>query len=448
MPGANGSSEGFSPTGAAQAADALADSALAPSRQLLALAAKEIQEREQFVLLDEQRVAYEWVLRSLRHALQGDHKEAVVVKGGPGSGKSVIALSLLGELARQQRSVVHATGSKSFTTTLRQVAGRRNPRVKGLFRYFNQFITAEPNSLDVLICDEAHRIRATSANRFTRAEHRTGESQIDELLSVAKVPVFLLDQHQVVRPGEIGTAEAIHEAASRRGISVFEIDLRDQYRCGGSARYEAWVLRLLELRSGGPESWQGDERFSVVFASTPSALEQRLEQALSEGMGARMSAGYCWAWSDPRKDGTLVEDVVIGDWHRPWNVKGDRAVGGAPPSSLWSTDPAGFAQVGCVYTAQGFEYDWSGLIIGPDLVWRSGHWVARREFSQDPILKRAQPDEFDRLIRNVYKVLLTRGMQGQVIGSTDEETQEFLAGLIGTRPQRPAAEPLAETGLI
>jgi hypothetical protein len=125
-----------------------------------------------------------------------------------------------------------------------------------------------------------------------------------------------------------------------------------------------------------------------------------------------------------------VDDVFIGEWRRPWNVKGDRAVGGAPPASLWATDPAGIDQVGYIYTAQGFEYDWSGVIFGPDLVWRGGSWVVQRAASKDPGLRGVDDAEADRLLRNVYKVLLTRGMVGTIIHSTDPETQTFLQALV------------------
>ncbi len=126
--------------------------------------------------------------------------------------------------------------------------------------------------------------------------------------------------------------------------------------------------------------------------------------------------------------------MVIGDWARPWNVRGERGVAGAPPAALWATDPAGFGQVGCVYTAQGFEYDWSGVIIGPDLVWRGDRWVTDRTASKDPVFKKSTSDEdVDRLIRNTYKVLLTRGMVGTVVYSTDPETREKLRELVGAR---------------
>jgi len=414
------------------AADLLLGMRAGPSRQLLAVAADEIRDREQFVLLDEQRVAYEIVLHAVRQAHAADSKTVVVVTGGPGTGKSVIALSLLGELARQGRSVLHATGSQSFTQTLRKVAGRGSSRTQSLFKYFNSFMDAERNSLDVLILDEAHRIRETSANRYTKASARTGRAQLDELIAAARVPVFLLDQHQVVRPGELGTVSEIESYCERLGLHFRLVSLEDQFRCGGSEAYIAWVHRLLGLVPGNPQPWAAEERFAVHVPESPAEMESWLAVKQREGFTARMTAGFCWPWSDPRSDGSLVPDVVIGNWSRPWNLKGDRAIGGAPPSALWATDPAGFGQVGCIYTAQGFEYDWNGVIFGPDLVWRTDRWVASRSASRDPAFrseKAASPEEFDRLLRNVYKVLLTRGMLGTLLYSTDVETQDFFRSM-------------------
>ena len=414
-------------------ADLLAASRIAPSRQLLSVAAEEVQRREMFVLLDEQRDAYNVVLHAVERARRAPAKTAVIVTGGPGSGKSVIALSLLGELSRQGRPVLHATGSRSFTHTLRKVAGARAPKVQRMFQYFNSFMASAPNDLDALILDEAHRIRATSVSRWTRAEHRSGRPQVDELMDAARVPVFLLDEYQVVRPGEQGTVVDIEKHAAERGIMVERIDLDEQFRCGGPKAYVEWVKRLLGLERGGPVPWSGDPHFSVEIANSPAEMEHVLAGLVAEGYGARIAAGYCWPWSDPRPDGTLVADVVIGDWSRPWNLKGDRSVGGAPAAALWATDPAGFGQIGCVYTAQGFEYDYAGVLLGLDLVWRDDRWVAVRQASRDPDFRntaKVGDGDFDRLVRNVYKVLLTRGMQGVVILSVDAETNLFLRGLM------------------
>ncbi|MER5559514.1 ATP-binding protein [Streptomyces sp. CB01201] len=423
----------LAPESGASAADEFVNGKIEPSKQLMAVAAQEVREREQFVLLDEQQIAFRTVLNAVRRAKQSDHKEVVIVSGGPGTGKSVIALSLLGELYRQGTTALHATGSNSFTTTMRKVAGARKREVQELFKYFNSFMTAERNSLDVLICDEAHRIRETSANRYTPASNRTGKAQIEELIDAARVPVFLLDEHQVVRPGEMGTVAEIKAAAAKKGLQCRVVPLDSQFRCGGSDAYLRWVVRLLGLEPGGPVEWEPDDKMHLTVADSPQELEALLDNRRSQGYSARMSAGYCWKWTKKVPPGqALPADVVIGGWERPWNVFGDRSVGGAPPAALWATDPAGFGQVGCVYTAQGFEYDWSGVIIGPDLVWRGDCWVTDRSASKDPVFKKSTPDtDVDRLIRNTYKVLLTRGMIGTVVYSTDAETREKLRELTG-----------------
>jgi hypothetical protein len=426
-------------------ADDLLGSQIAPSKQLLAVAADEVQRREMFVLLDEQLDAFNYVLHAVERARRANNKTAVIISGGPGSGKSVIALSLLGELSRQGRTVIHATGSRSFTQTLRKVAGARAPRVKKMFQYFNSFMGAEDNSLDALILDEAHRIRETSVNRWTKAEFRSGRPQIDELMAAARVPVFLLDEFQVVRPGEQGTVEDIEANAQARGIEVVKINLDAQFRCGGSEEYLLWVKRLLGLTPGGPIQWIGDPRFDVEVVDSPAEMEASLATRIADGYSGRMAAGYCWPWSDPRPDGTLVRDVKIGGWSRPWNLKGDRSVGGAPAAALWATDPAGFDQVGCVYTAQGFEYDYAGVIIGHDLVWRDDGWVMVRSANKDPDFRNGtKVDSFqaDRLIRNVYKVLLTRGMRGVAIHSVDRQTNDRLRALVNG-PMAKTSNPVA-----
>jgi hypothetical protein len=303
-----------------------------------------------------------------------------------------------------------------------------------MFQYFNSFVSSGKNDIDVLIADEAHRIRETSANRFTRASERTGQAQISELLDVAQVPVFLLDEHQVVRPRELGTAAVIREAAISLGLTVEEVGLDGQFRCGGSRAYEEWVLRLLGLAEGGPEAWDGDEHFRLLVANSPQEMEMFLGKKMEEGYSARMTAGFCWPWSRPERGEALVDDVRIRDWARPWNNPEERAIGDIPARSLWATQPGGFGQVGCVYTAQGFEYDWNGVIFGPDLVWRHDRFESDKSASRDPAFrgKRAEAG-FDSFVRNVYKVLLTRGMVGTVIYSTDAQTQRYLHDLVSTR---------------
>ena len=412
-----------------QITDDFLNSKVAPTKQLMQLAADEVKNREQFRLLDEQQIAYSMVMKALRDAETSNTKTAVIITGGPGTGKSVIALSLLGELSRRGKTTLHATGSKAFRNSLRKVAGARAPQIQKLFSYFNSFMSAERNSLDVIICDEAHRIRETSANRYTKADLRTGTPQLHELLNVARVPVFLLDSNQVVRKGETGTPEYIEVEARNLGLNVIRVDLDGQFRCGGSRLYETWLNGFLNIEDSKSIAWSKDPNFNVIVADSPDEIVEKLQGFESEGYKSRITAGYCWTWNDPNADGTLPNDVKIGDWTRPWNVKGDRGVGEYMSGELWAIDPKGFDQIGCVYTAQGFEYDWNAVIFGPDLVWRAGVWVGDRSGSRDPAMRGITPEHFETLVKNTYKVLLTRGLVGTILYSVDEETQEHFKTL-------------------
>jgi hypothetical protein len=424
----------LAPVPGAQIADDFLQSKVSPSKQLLEHVREEIAGNPQFILLDEQEVAFEVVLRAVEHAKRADTKEAVIITGGPGSGKSVIAVALVGELAKRGFDVAHATGSRSFTRTLKKVVSRRFPGVADLFLFTNQFTVAERNGMDVLIVDEAHRVReVTSWPRMPRAK-RSGIGQADELVRAARVPVFLIDEHQGVRPNEIGSVARLEEACATNGAVVQRVDLDGQFRCGGSEAYVRWVENLLGLRADGPQPWTVDHSFTLQLADSPLSMETELRRLGNtprheneRGCVARITAGFCWPWSKPRPDGSLVDDVVIGSWRRPWNLKADKVVNGIPPAILWATEEAGFGQVGCVYTAQGFEYEYGGVIMGADLVWRDGRWVTDPSASRDPDIRKT--GDFDRLVRNVYKVLLTRGLRGCVIYSVDPATQQMLAGL-------------------
>jgi hypothetical protein len=405
----------------------------APSKGLMKHAAGVIKGDPVYTLLDDQIVAYNLILGLARRGLRAKSPRAVVaVRGGPGTGKSVLALNVMAELLQESKNVQHATGSRAFTLSLRN---RLGTRVRPLLQYFNSYASAEPGTIDVLIMDEAHRVRATSNNRFTPKAKKSDRAQIDELVEAARVSVFFVDDHQTVRPDEIGSSAVIREAAVRHGARYYETDLHTQFRCAGSDGFVDWLDQLLEIRKTGVQTLDADEPFDFRIAETPFELERLIRTKSDEGYSARLAAGFCWPWSEPRSDGTLVDDVRIGEFHRPWNAKPDaaRLAKGIPKSDAWATDPAGLEQIGCIYTAQGFEFDYVGVIFGPDLVFdpTTQEWKGVPAASHDRMVRTRAGARFTDCIRNAYRVLLTRGMKGCYVHFMDGETEAHVRSRVG-----------------
>jgi len=400
-----------------------------PHRRLLEHTANVIRNEPVFTLLDEQRVTFNHVLGIVRAYQLGDQSVVVLVRGGPGTGKSLVAINLLAEMAAQNFVSIHATGSKAFTENLRKQVGTRAAKQ---FVYFNSFSGVESRSIDLLVCDEAHRIRSSSNNRFTKKDKRSDRDQIEELIDVAKVSVFLIDDMQVVRPGEVGSTQLIKEAAEARGIRVIEHELEAQFRCNGSDGYVQWVDNTLEIRKTPYILWKRDDPFDFDIVDSPEELDSLIRSRADEGATARIAAGFCWPWSKQKSDGTLVNDVKLKGWERPWNARPDsrRLAEGIPKSNFWASDPGGIDQVGCIYTAQGFEFDYAGVIWGRDLVYRPNEgWIGQPEFSEDSVVKKgakSAPAEFTRLVKSTYRVLLTRGLKGCYIYFEDEQTRDFV----------------------
>lgn len=409
------------------------DGGFRPHKRLLDHVSKMIKNEPAFTLLDEQRVAFNHVRGLVRDGQARAEKSVVIVHGGPGTGKSLIALHLLGDLAGDNFVTMHATGSKAFTQTLKKQVGTR---AGALFRYFNNFGQADRDGIDLLVCDEAHRIRKSSNNQYTKKADKSDRNQIDEILEAAKVSVFLIDDKQVVRPSEVGSSQLIRESASRFGIKVVEHTLEAQFRCNGSDSFIQWVANTLELERTPQVLWDMNGDFDFDIVDSPVELEAWIRNMYNTDFSARLVAGFCWPWSDPKNDGNLEDDVIVGEWLRPWNARDDagRLAPGIPKSNFWATDPNGINQVGCVYTAQGFEFDYVGLIWGRDLVYRHGiGWVGQPEFSHDKVVKRGaktNPEEFLKLVKQTYRVLLTRGLRGCYVYFDDVETRNFVMSRI------------------
>lgn len=417
-------------------------SPIRPSKKLLNEVSSMIEQgnTSAFSLLEDQIVARNIILDKIRPLLKknGDfQKSVIIVKGGPGTGKTVIALHILAELSRHQLSVQYATKSKPL---LEGVRHQIRPNARILFQNVTSYVpaSADENSVDVLLVDEAHRIQKSANNQYTKAENRTTLPQVDTIIRAAKITVFFIDDRQAIRGAEIGSAELIREAAKRWNAKVEECELTSQFRCNGSDNYMDWLEQVL-YNKPVTSSFQPEDFDLKIFTDPQSMYDALVEQNNKSGQTARLMAGFCWPWSTSVVDGDLVKDVQIGDFAMPWETS-DRV----PYAKLtkkypkwfeWAYKPLGIEQVGCIYTAQGFEFDYAGVIIGGDLKYDpvSKQIFTDKSACKDPVLRQNRQEAtmtFDDYVRNIYRVLMSRGMKGCYIYAVDKHLSNYLKGLI------------------
>ncbi|SMC87773.1 DUF2075 domain-containing protein [Pedobacter africanus] len=379
--------------------------------------------KNDYILLDEQLIVYDLVMSLAIKGVAGKH--AVVVRGGAGTGKSVIGLQLLADLIASGLNAQYATGSNAFTETLREILGQGS---SSILKYFMSYAGSKAQAVDVLLMDEAHRIREKSGG----GARGTGLLQIQELLNAAKVCVFFVDDYQVVRSEEIGTSGFIIEQAEAAGFKVYEFDLKANFRNGGSERYSNWIDHMLQIRETDHAEWVDEPNFKFEIIDAPETLERIIQEKALEGYTARITAGFCWRWTKRLdSDGQLVNDIRIGDYHRPWNayngLEGLRKE--IPKAKFWAYQRGGIDQIGCIFTAQGFEFDYTGVIFGKDIKYNplTRQLEGFEEFSYD---HQAAGTHFLRLIKNSYRVLLGRGMKGCYVYFVDKETEEYFRSRI------------------
>ncbi len=409
-------------------------SPITPSKKLLENVSRIISNEAVFSLLNEQLVAKNLIWSKIRKTQKGGNKAVIIVHGGPGTGKSVIALNILAEAAKKGIKAFYACKSKPFVSGLSNIVGGEAER---LISNLNRFIPSRfiENDAGLLLVDEAHRIGKTSNHQFTKKEDRTDMSQIDTLVRSAKTVVFFIDDMQNIRSLEIGSAELIRETAKKFNCSIDEVILETQFRCMGSNNYLQWLESVLGY-SQEKRILSESEKFDFKIFNSPQELydallekeEQGKKENPTKGNFARLVAGFCWPWSQKLDTNSeLVRDVKIGDFAMPWETH-DKIT---PPRGYakwyeWAYKPEGIKQVGCIYTAQGFEFDYIGVIVGPDLIYEEGIDSLKGNINatQDPMLRRNR-ENFEKHVKNIYRVLMSRGMKGCYVYFVDKNTEKF-----------------------
>lgn len=399
-----------------------------PSKSLADQLSSMLQGNDEFVLIDDQKLAYEMALK-LAGESSDEVKNVLIVEGGPGTGKSVLAINLLVEMTRRELIAQYVTRNSAprevYKTKL--TGSFTKSRIDNMFSGSGSFHSLDDSVFDCLLVDEAHRLNERSG-MFSHL----GENQIKEIIAASKLSVFFIDEDQKVTLKDIGDKEEIRFWAKRMGAAVTEIALESQFRCNGSDGYLAWLDNTLQIRETANKTLEGIDYDFRVF-DDPKEMHDLIIKKNKEKNKARMLAGYCWKWISAKNP--ELKDIKIGDYEATWNL--------ASQGQSWIIHPESVTEVGCIHTSQGLEVDYVGVIIGPDLVIRDGKVVtdvSRRASTDKSVhgwkkMMKEDPEEaqirFDAIIKNTYRTLKTRGQKGCYIYSTDEETKCYFIEMMG-----------------
>ncbi|MDQ5968956.1 MAG: uncharacterized protein QG579_113 [Patescibacteria group bacterium] len=401
-----------------------------PSKNLADSMVSMIKGNQEFVMIDDQKIVYETAL-SLARKSSRDNKNVLIVEGGPGTGKSVVAINLLVEITKlglntqyvTKNAAPRAVFESKLTGTLKKT------EISNMFTGSGSYMDCEQNTFDCLIVDEAHRL-----NEKSGMFKNLGENQIKEIIEASKSSIFFIDEDQKVTWHDIGKKEEIEKWANIIGAKVQNLKLESQFRCNGSDGYLSWLDNILGIEDTANDTLDGiDYDFKIV--DSPNDLRDLIFDKNKNNNKARLVAGYCWDWVS-KKDKNL-NDIIIPEYNfgMKWNLASD--------GNIWIISPKSVNEVGCIHTCQGLELDYVGVIVGDDFVVRDGKIITNPEnrAKTDASLKGykkelRQNSEFainkaDSIIKNTYRTLMTRGMKGCYVYFTDKETEKYFKSRLG-----------------
>ncbi len=416
-----------------------------PSKSLQDSLNSMLQGNEEFVMIDTQKVVYEEALELARQSYRTNQKNVLIVEGGPGTGKSVLAINLLVKLTSEDMVCQYVTKNSAprdvYVEKLQK--NYRKTYINNLFKGSGSYIDSVNNEFDALIVDEAHRL-----NRKSGLYQNLGENQTKEIINAAKFSIFFIDEYQRIHITDSGSKEEIYKYAKELNADVYEMKLDSQFRCNGSDGYLAWLDDVLEIKETA--NFDGFEfEYDIKVMDTPQQMQKIIEEKNKVNNKARIVSGYCWEWDKDGRDNTNVKDIHIKehDFSISWNLNN---------SSTWAIDSESVNEAGCIHTCQGLEFDYVGVIIGNDMRYENGKIVT--DFFQ-----RANTDRSirglkgmyktnkeqalqlaDDIIKNTYRTLMTRGQKGCYIYCTDKNLSNYLKKRLGQFDKVIRYNPIAD----
>ena len=398
-----------------------------PSKSLQDALSNMLNGNEEFIMIDDQKIVYETALDMARKSYEDGHKRVLIVKGGPGTGKSVLAINILVKLTNENMVCSYVTKNavpRSVYAT--KLSGDfKKTRINNLFKGSGSFVESTENEFDALIVDEAHRLNAKSG-----MYQNLGENQIKEIIKASKFSIFFIDEYQKVTLKDIGSIEEIQKYITDANAESTIMELESQFRCNGSDGYIAWLDDVLDIRRTA-NSNGFDLDYDIKICDTPNEVRDLIFEKNKIKNKARLLAGYCWNWIVDGKNKSNVYDITIPEYNfaMSWNLENNQT---------WAIDSESINEIGCIHTAQGLEFDYVGVIIGDDLRYEKNQIitdVSKRAKTDQSIkglktmsLKNPEKAKIiaDEIIKNTYRTLMTRGQKGCYIYCTNKNLSNYL----------------------
>ena len=403
-----------------------------PSKQLQDSISGMLKGNKEFIMLDEQKVVYENILSLSTKCQKDGKKRTIIVEGGPGTGKTVVAINLLAELTKRNQFVQYVSKNAAPRTVYgyKLKGTMKKSSVDNLFKGSGCYTEAPMNSVGTILADEAHRL-----NEKSGMFQNMGENQIKEIIHASRCSVFFIDESQRVTTSDIGSIAEIEKWAERENSEVIKMELVSQFRCNGSDGYLAWIDDVLQIRDTANYDLEGID-YDIRICDSPKEMEHIVIEKNRIRNRARILAGYCWNWPKDTRNDVNYHDIKIGDYGISWNLDGGDA---------FAINPNSVHEAGCIHTSQGLEFDYVGVIIGDDMRYDNGEIVtdyskrAKTDQSMKGIKGLAKDDPekasqlADEIIKNTYRTLMTRGMKGCYVYCTDSELAAYLKERLKSR---------------
>lgn len=397
-------------------------SKIKPSKKFIEYVSDLFQHNPAYILLDEQVIAYANIMK---YACASDKRTTIIVNGGPGTGKSVVAMNVFFDLLKSGKNALFVAPNSSFKTAMIDVLAWHKVKAKNrlmkIFSGSTKFCEVSPLSYDVLIVDEAHRLKAKGTYMYK------GDSQVEDVIKASRVNVFFIDDEQRIRPNDEGSMDYVESVAKKNHSEVIKVELKAQFRCSGADGFVNWVEHTLQIRDTANFDGWDKESFEFKIMDSPQDLEKYIQRKRINGYTARIVAGFAWPWT-AAKDGNPdaeIADVKIAEYGyaRPWNSRHDQYT--------WAIDESKSHQIGCIHTSQGLEFDYVGVILGRDIYYDPDTHTVNGDYENyyDKTGKsglRNKPDELTQYIKNIYRVLMTRGIKGCTIFCCDKNLQAYM----------------------